>query len=126
MADQKTAKIVVKTELESPHKKIQKAFWIAKTAVTVIETASPKKAEEIHWTEKPPGKLVLTDQKTGKTVREISHHYQKAQLIVEKIEQNSKLHSTGKVVAKVYQRRQIVKLKNGNSMSTGNQLPCGQ
>ena len=34
MAHQKTAKIVVKTELESPHQKIQKAEWIAKIAVT--------------------------------------------------------------------------------------------
>ena len=57
MAHQKTAKIVVKTELESPHQKIQKAEWIAKIAVTVIETTSP-------------------DQKTGKTVREISYHDQ--------------------------------------------------
>ena len=57
MAHQKTAKIVVKTELESPHQKIQKAEWIAKIAVTVIKTASP-------------------DQKTGKTVREISYHDQ--------------------------------------------------
>ena len=54
MAHQKTAKVVVKTELESPHQKIRKAEWIAKIAVTVIETASP-------------------DQKTGKTVREISY-----------------------------------------------------
>ena len=77
---QKTAKIVVKTELESPHQKIQKAEWITKTAVTAIETASP-------------------DQKTGKTVREIPYHDQNAQLIVEKLEQNSKLHSTAKVVA---------------------------
>ena len=65
----KTAKTVVKTELESPHEKIQKAEWIAKTAVTVIETASP-------------------DQNTGKTVREIPYHDQKAQLIVERLEQN--------------------------------------
>ena len=57
MAHQKTAKIVVKTALESPHQKIQKAEWIAKIAVTVTETASP-------------------DQKTGKTVRKISYHDQ--------------------------------------------------
>ena len=58
MAHQKTAKIVVKTELESPHQKIrQKAEWIAKIAVMVIETASP-------------------DQKTGKTVGEISYRDQ--------------------------------------------------
>ena len=37
MAHQKTAKIVVKTELESPHQKIQKAEWIAKIAVTVTQ-----------------------------------------------------------------------------------------
>ena len=53
MAHQKTAKIVVEADVESPHQKIQKAEWMAKIAVTVIETASP-------------------DQKTGKTVREIS------------------------------------------------------
>ena len=107
MAHQKTAKIVVKTELESPHQKIQKAEWTAKIAVTVIETASP-------------------DQKTEKTVREISYHDQKAQLIVEKLEQNSNLHSTAKVVAEAYQRLQVVKLKSGDPMSTDNQLPCGQ
>ena len=72
--------------------------------MTVIETASP-------------------DQKTGKTVREISYHDQKAKLIVEK---NSKLHSTAKVVAEAYQRLQVVKLKSSDSMSTDNQLPCGQ
>ena len=48
--------------------------------MTAIETASP-------------------DQKTSKTVREIPYHDQNAQLIVEKLEQNSKLHSTAKVVA---------------------------
>ena len=64
---QKTVKIVVKTELESPHQKIQKAERITKTAVTAIETVSP-------------------DQKTGKTVREIPYHDQNAQLIVEKLE----------------------------------------
>ena len=72
MADQKTAKTVVRAELESPHQKIrkiaEKAVWIARTAVKVIETASPKKAEEIHETWKPAGKVALTDQKTAKTV----------------------------------------------------------
>ena len=75
--------------------------------MTSIETASP-------------------DQKTAKTVREIPYHDQNAQLIVEKLEQNLKLHSTAKVIAEAYQRRQVVKLKSGDSMSTDNQLPCGQ
>ena len=42
----------MRTELESSHQKIrkiaEKAVWIARTAVKVIETASPTKAEEIH------------------------------------------------------------------------------
>ena len=50
MADQKTAKTVVRTELESPDEKIwkvaEKAVWIARTAVKVIEIASPKNVEE--------------------------------------------------------------------------------
>ena len=77
-SNQKITKIVVKTE--RVHNRTQKAEWITKTAVTAIETASP-------------------DQKTSKTVREIPYHNQNAQLIVEKLEQNSKLHSTTKVVA---------------------------
>ena len=54
MDNQKIAKTVVKTELESPHYKIwkvaEKAVWIARTAEKVIETASPKNAEETHYT----------------------------------------------------------------------------
>ena len=109
MDNQKIANTVVKTELESPHQKIrkvaEKAVWVARTAEKVIETACPKNAEEIHH-----------------TVHQISH--QRAQLMTEKIEQ--KLQTTGKVVAEAYQRCQIVKLKNGDSMSANNQQPCDQ
>ena len=126
MDNQKIANTVVKTELESPHQKIrkvaEKAVWIARTAEKVIETACPKNAEEIHHTQKPAGKVALTDQKTAKTVHQISH--QRAQLMTEKIEQ--KLQTTGKVVAEAYQRCQIVKLKNGDSMSANNQQPRDQ
>ena len=52
MTDQKAAKTVVKTELGSRHQKIrkvaEKAVWITRTAVKVIQTASPRNAEEIH------------------------------------------------------------------------------
>ena len=46
VADRNTAKTAVKkAELESPHQKIrkisEKAVWIARTTVKVIETASP-------------------------------------------------------------------------------------
>ena len=115
MDNQKIAKTVEKTELQSPHQKIwkvaEKAVWIARNAEKVTETVSPKNAEEIHYTQMSAGKVALTDQKTAKTVQEISH--QRAQLMTEKIEQ--KLQTTGKVVAEAYQRCQIVKLKDAGS-----------
>lgn len=55
-------------------------------------------------------------------MREITD--QKAQWIAENIE--LKLRTTRKIVAEAYQRCQIVKLKNGDSMSTKNQLPYDQ
>ena len=116
MDNQKIANTVVKTELESPHQEIrkvaEKAVWIARTAEKVIETASPKNAEETHYTQKPVGKVALSDKETAKTVQEVSH--QRAQLMA------------GQVVAEAYQRCQIVKLKNGDSMSANNQQPRDQ